>query len=138
MSLQETRTKLVTEMVNGIKLADPTVAVVGDNHPYPQPINKPWIHVGFVPGRRYRTNIGTDPRWRQIGLLNVNVMVPNETGTDSCYALVDTVVDVLADKSYSLPGGGVVRMYSADIQPRGILNGYYTVSVKIEFNKDTA
>lgn len=138
MSLQATRTKIVSEVHTYMSVQNPGLAIVGDNLPYPKSPNDPWLHIAFIPGIRYRTNIGTQPRWRQLGILNVNVMVPEDTGSDACWALVDDVIASIEDKSYELSGnGGKVSVFNTDVTPRGILNGYWTVSVKMEFRKDS-
>jgi hypothetical protein len=137
MSLQATRRKVISDLKNYIDLQEPGIAFTGDNQPYPKPVNKPWIHASFIPGRRFRTNIGTGPKWRQMGIFNVNVMVPEDTGSDRAWELVDYVVSALEDRAYVLDGGDVVKVYNTDIITRGILNGYWTVAVKTEFRKDS-
>jgi hypothetical protein len=59
MSLQATRRKVISDLKNYIDLQEAGIAFTGDNQPYPKPVNKPWIHAAFIPGRRFRTNIGT-------------------------------------------------------------------------------
>lgn len=136
MSLQKTRGTVIQNVHDYLKLQDSTLAIAGENHPYPQPVNKEWVHVSFAPGRRFRTNIGTLPKWRQLGLFQVNIMVPKDTGTDRCWQIVDWVIDSLSDKSYTLDDGEVVKLYSADVFNRGVINGFFTVAVKFEFRKD--
>jgi len=139
MSLRATRTKIVSEFHTYMSVQNPGLAIVGDNQPYPVTPNDPWVHIAFVPSMRFRTNIGSLPKWRQLGILNVNVMVPEDTGSDDAWGYVDDAIDALKDKSYELSGdAGRISVFNTDVQPRGILNGYWTVSVKTEFKKDSA
>src|ERR1700704_852042 len=89
----------------------------------------PWLQVAVLPNVTRRAVIGAGNEFKALGCVNVTCMCPEDTGTVDARKLADAVTLCLADRTLSLPGGGVVTTYETTQRDRGVINGWYSVNV---------
>lgn len=128
------------------KVEDLVLTALAANHPgvpmsvvnvkFEEPKNAPWVHLAFAPGKSARKNIGTTRTWRHMGVVVVNIMTPADTGTKTSDAIRDTIFNALADRNFALGVDGYLTLCFAEKRNRGILNGWYTANVQVEYYQD--
>lgn len=136
MSLQALKQGIETKFGIDFAAKQPGVPIAFPNDKFSQP-NSAWIHFAMIPGDRFRTNIGSRRCTRQEGIFNIACMVPQDAGNKQLWEIVDSVHEILEDLQLNLSDGSTVTVYNADTRVRGVINGFETVNVQIEFRQDS-
>lgn len=116
-------------------LAFPTVKVHYENQPFDQPKGAAWVSLAFIPNLSRRADIGADMNFKHEGVINVNVMVPENTGTKDQHTMADKVFTILADREWGLAEGRLIT-YGIQRRSRGLIGGFYTANIQCEFCLD--
>lgn len=111
----------------------PGVPFFFENTRYEQPRGSPWVHVAIVDNKSIRQNIGNPRQFRQMGIVNVSCMVPENTGTKRAREIVHSVFEILVDREWSLSPSGSLVTYGAERRTRGNINGWFTTNVMMEW-----
>jgi len=114
----------------------PTVEMYAENQPRDNNDNETWVQFGFIPGDLFRADLGNGKNFRQTGVVNVQIMLPQSSGTSDGLAIVDSVSKVLSDRAIAIGGGGQIVLYGLDVASRGTINGWFSYSVKAAFRAD--
>lgn len=112
-----------------------TATVTFENTKSVQP-SGPWVHFTLIPNMRFRTQLGTNPVYRNLGVVNIMCAVPEDTGTKELNILTDAVNSAITDQIYPLSGGASVNFYGTEYRYRSILNGYYVTNLQMEYKYD--
>lgn len=116
----------------------PTVLQRFENQKFEQPNNVPWIYVSVLPGDSIRADIGTNQKnFYHYGAIQVQLMVPESTGTKQLHEMAWTAFRVLADRDWPLPEGKMTT-YNCQRRTRGIIGGAYVMNVITEYRHDEA
>lgn len=112
----------------------PTVPIAFLNDRFEQPRGSAWVQMAVIDGVSQRVELGRPyPRW-QYGVINVTCMVPEGTGTALAKQLADSVLKVFADRQRPVAAiGGGVTTYGAEKKHRGVINGWFTVNVLVDW-----
>jgi hypothetical protein len=114
----------------------PGVPVGYENQPFDQPKNAPWAYITLVPGEVGRKEVSSAQVMRICGVVNVQLMVPQDTGTRKLHEMAAAVVKIYGDRDFPLADGKVTTR-NVEIRNRGLMHGFYTFSVQAEFKYDT-
>ena len=136
MSLEALRQGIENKFQIDFASKQPGIPIAFPNVKFNQP-NTAWVNFEIIPGDRSRTNIGPNRCTRQEGIFNIACMVPEDGGDKQLWEIVDSVHEILEDLQLNLSDGSTVTVYNADTRVRGIINGYKTVNVQIEFRQDS-
>jgi hypothetical protein len=131
----DVRDVLATQIYNQFVTAQPTVEIYFSNHPSPENANEIHVIVEIMPGDNDRAEIGNvaNPLVRHTGVVNVRVMIPQDTGTRAGMLVCDTIYGILFDQQYAIPGGGHVTTYGCEMSTRGVVNGWFATSVQCQY-----
>lgn len=137
MSLEQARAAVAATFQSEFGAAYPTVPISFENVRFEQPVNKPWVYFSFILGDAVRQELSDAKRYRHLGVVNVTVMVPTDTGTKLSTEIVDKVFNILADRQWNTADGALTT-YGAQKRTRGVINGWYTRNVMLEYRYDTS
>jgi hypothetical protein len=138
MSLDAVREHLTDVFKTGFGTAHPTIPVAWENQRFNRPANSAYVDFSVQFGAIVRANIGENGRDRHHGLINVQLQVPEDTGTRLLNEMSQTVVDLLKHKAWSLGADGKLVTCNPDVRSRPNINGYACRAVMIEFYLDAA
>jgi len=136
MTIENFRQSATFKFASDWGVAYPTIPVAYANRRFDQPTDGPWVNFMIVNGERFRSNIGLTKCFRSQGVLNIACMVPEESGSKLVGEMCDEVLNIFQDITMPVAGGGSASFYNAEIRTRGVLSGYYTMNVQLEFNYD--
>lgn len=114
----------------------PLVPISFENVKFAQPTDTAWVNFIIVPGDRFATAIGQNAGRRQMGVLNIAVMVPQDTGSKASNEMVDHIVSIFEDLKLTVTAFGRANFFNTEVRKRGNISGYYTQNVQIEFQYD--
>lgn len=133
MRMDAIREALETTFQSEFPAAQPGIPVRFDNVPFEQPKGSPWVDFCVQGGVFQRANIGAPNQFKQWGVVNVTCMVPKDSGNKVCGQLADSTMQILADRQISVPGVGSVTLYGGERRDRGVINGWWTINVMLDF-----
>ena len=107
-----------------------------DNIRYMSPDSGVWVHFVIKPDMHGRTNLGDSPLYRQTGHIQMLVMSGENTGTKGIYEVVDTLLLNMSDMDVVV-GSGNVHTYKASMNNRGVVEGWQTMVVEVQYKHDT-
>lgn len=102
------------------------------NMAFKRPDDGYWYELFFIPARPVQIELGTEARSRWVGILQVNVCVPRNSGTEPLLDRYDGIASLFRS-GLVLDGVRVVRTYRTSAQDDG---DYYVMSVSIEWQAD--
>lgn len=137
MSFDSVRVAVTTTIQNELAPKAPDIPIHFENQKFKQP-QGPWFYVAVIPGDGQRMEISSSRRYRHFGVINMQVMVPQDVGTKLLNELTNIAFTVLADRSWVLPGGGRMTTHCCKRRNRGLLNGFLTYSIQVEYRHDEA
>ena len=136
MSTESFRAKVATHFAQKWATAFPLVPVQYDNVKFKQPVDTPWVSFIVVNGDRYPTTIGKNAARRQEGIVNIAIMVPEETGTQDSNKMVDEVIKIFQELKITVSAFARASFFDTEVRMRGNISGYYTQNVMISFFHD--
>ena len=110
----------------------PTVPIDFENQPFTQPSGVPWVRLSIIDGEDKRENLGEQLFFRTMGVVNVQLMTPEKTGTKTMRMLVDTVKKIFLDRQTPMTDGNITFYYGELKGPREIA-GWYSRSYQTAF-----
>lgn len=113
--------------------AMPSVEMVFENTRRDHPKQAPWIYVTIVEGKVFRANIGNASQFVACGVVNVQVMVPENTGTKTLRQIGDVVFNILADRQVALADLGSITFSEVDKRSRQPVNGWLPMSIQTTY-----
>lgn len=128
----------VTDLIKTAVLATrPGTPIAHENQKFAQPKGEPWVHIAFNANESHRKDIGAGRTWRHMGIVIVNIMVPEDSGTKLLNELSNVVFNAVADRSIALPGAdGYLKLCYGEKRVRGVVNGWYVHNVQVEYHQD--
>jgi hypothetical protein len=135
MSFDSVREAVFATFQDEMAVAQPGVAICYENQKFDQP-SGPWFYVAIVPGDSRRAEISSSRAFFHYGIVNVQIMVPQDTGTKRLNELTQAAFNILADRNWALTGGGSLTTYCCKKRNRGLQNGFLTYNLQAEFRHD--
>ncbi len=138
MGLDAVRTKTEQVLAAALAAAHPTAKINYENVKFMQPKQAPWVEVRMTPGKTTRADVGSRRVRHSWGVVNLTVLVPEETGTATIHNIGDTIENAFLDRNFALPGdGGYLTYYCVTRRNRGVINGFLAHGVMIEYRNQT-
>lgn len=137
MSFDQAREAIFETFKTEFGTAYPSTKVYFENQPFEQPKGAPWVSIAFLPNVSHRAALGPGNQFHHLGVLNVNVYVPENTGTKVMHQMGDKVFNILADREWSLAAGALTT-YGCERRTRGATQGWYIHNVQCEFRLDAS
>lgn len=133
MSMDAIRETFEAALLAEFPALHPGVPIAFLNTAFEQPKGAPWIHVAVLGGPLMRANVGNGRQFKQMGVVNVTCLVPENTGTKVANQLADSVIKILCDRERAVPAFGSVTTYGTERRDRGAINGWYSINVMCDF-----
>ena len=125
--VRETLFQLVTDEFPG---AMPGFTMTFEGQKKDPPKGAPFIYVTLQEGKSWRANIGNVSQFKAYGVLNVQILQPEDTGTKAARLAADALFRILADRQMaSADGLGSVTLCEVETRNRGTLNGFQVFNV---------
>lgn len=141
MSFDAVRQQIQDTLQSELSMSAPGVPVYFENTKFQQPgegtvARGPWIFCAIAPNVSQRADL-SQRLFFHMGVINVSVMVPQDTGTKVLFELSEKVFVILADRNWSLPGSeDRLTTYGTVQKNRGLMNGHYTFSVIAQYRHE--
>ena len=111
--------------------------VAYENQKFAPPANAAWVALTILPGEGRQVTIGgAGARQRYAGVIQVDVYVPEETGTATARGHADTIETVYRQVQFSAGASGTITTATPFIVSRGIEDGWYRLVVSIAYRRD--
>jgi Bacteriophage related domain of unknown function len=120
-----------------VAAALPTTSIKFENQKFVQPSGAPWVKISVQPTHSSRKDIGANRRiFRHLGVINCVVLVPEDTGMKTLTNMTDAIFKALADQKFAIPGGGYISFCYAKRSNAGVMNGWQSARVAVEYHID--
>lgn len=136
--------ELIRKTVAGIIADDfsplePDLPVFHENQPFTQPTGEPWAYVTVQEAYVCRADLSRrSPRYRREGVVNIQIMAPENSGTKNLREVCDSFSSVFTDEQFPLPGAlGSITFYGYQARNRGVINGWLSWNAIFEFKAFT-
>ena len=107
-----------------------------ENVPFNQPVTG-WVAFTIIPVGGDRITIGTTvKRYRYIGNLQIDIFVPEDTGSAVCRAHADTIESIFRDQQFSAGVSGTITCRTPAYITGGVGGGYYRGILNIPYQRD--
>lgn len=130
---EDIRSTIVDYLISKLGTEHPTVPVYVENQKFTQPVAQPWLFVSVIENETCRVNIGAPRQFKTLGVVNIQCMAPEDSGTKTLRTIADTLTAVLADVQLAVPGSGSITFYGVQKRNRGVVGGWFTINVVCEF-----
>ena len=132
MSSENIRSKISDLFKTEFGVSNPTVLVDYENQKFTQPTGQPWVRLTIIDGDDYRENIGDFNAFKTMGVVNVQIMVPEKTGTKVMRDIADDVKLIFLDRQVTMTGGSIT-FYGGELKPPREVAGWYSRSYQVGF-----
>ncbi len=113
-----------------------TLPIKYENVPFDQPTT-PWIAITVLPAGGERISIGTTvKRHRYVGNLQIDIFVPEDTGTSAVRGYADTIDTIFRDQQFSAGSSGTITCRTPAYVPGGVKDGYYWAILTVAYYRD--
>lgn len=135
MSFEDVRVALVDAFKTSFESSNPTVPIMYENIKFDQPEGLPWAYITVVHGNSRRMELSSRAVFRHEGVVSVWLMGPRDTGVRTITQLAQDAWEIFADKEFSVANGKITT-HMAEVMSRGVVNGFYTMIVQVDFRAD--
>lgn len=108
------------------------VAVFYEGQKKVEPKDAPWLLVTLQEGQIERANIGNPSQFKSYGVLNVQIMNPEDRGSKALRQCGDRLFEIVADRQLAIAGGSVT-LCRVEKRNRPVINGWNTMNVMAEW-----
>lgn len=136
MSMDAHRQQAELTVQQAAATAYPAVLLAWENVPFTQP-ETTWMKTFLVEGRGFLTNLGRGRQIdRHVGLVQVDVMVPENVGTSPAIQLAEWAGKLFRLQTVSLADNAVVRYRVPEVANHGIQNGFFRTTMRVLYCRD--
>lgn len=111
----------------------PSLRIYFGNHKPNPNSGQPWCVINVIPNTQARVNIGSPKDFKACGVINCQIMAPENTGEQTAMDIRDSLVSLLVDRQLPVAPLGSVTLYGAEKRTRGVINGWYTLGLVLEY-----
>ena len=112
-----------------------TTPIRYENVPFAQQTT-PYVALFILDGQGDQISLGTPALRRWVGIIVVQVFVPQDTGTQLARSYADTIGAVFDRAQFSSGSSGMIRCRIPSVTVVGITNGWSQLNVTIPFIRD--
>lgn len=106
------------------------------NSEFAEPKNAPWGVFNFIDGDPFPASVGSGRVNRYVGIIQIDVLVPEDTDMVAGMDMAETAAQVYADKTFTIEPGHYVRFKTGKIEAVGRQNGSYRFMARVPFQRD--
>lgn len=132
MSLETHRVQVEQLVKNTMAAQFPNIPVHYENVPAAQP-DGPFVAVFILTGNSFRANLGNRYTVKHPGLVQIDVLYPENTGTKGANTLAEVLGLAFQEKDVMLSDQARVIYRTPSYTPMPDSGGFYRKSVRIEF-----
>jgi hypothetical protein len=114
----------------------PTVTIRWENVDTAKTSEGVLIAPRIMPGKSFRRDIGGKKSKRAVGIMQVDVMVPDDTATGLRNEIAEFLGDFFEEKQYFV-SKGKVTFENPEYSNRGFNNGFYRLVLRLPYTIDT-
>lgn len=113
-----------------------TLPIKYENVPFKQPATA-WVAITVIPAGGERISIGTTvKRHRYVGNLQIDIFVPEDTGTSAARGYADTIDIIFRDQQFSAGVSGTITCRTPTYISGGVQDGYYRAILNVAYYRD--
>lgn len=135
MSLDSHRKQAESAILSAMTAAYPSVKIKFQNANFRQP-ETPWIAFFMLDGKSLQANLGASSVDRHVGLVQIDVQVPNNSGTKNGNAIAEFCGNVFRKTRVVLDDGAVVRYRTPEFTSLGEQVGFYRIMCRVAYWRD--
>jgi hypothetical protein len=114
-----------------------SISVWYPNRPFIQPTGQHWIKVCFLGGEGIQTNLGDRPFERYVGILQLEVMSPEDNGSKLSSDILDFLGKIFSRQQFYTDQNNVVTFkVPTYMLSDNIVNNYVKQIVRIPFRRN--
>lgn len=146
MSFALTRQAIEARFATAWAIAEPTVPVKYQNALFDQPANSEWVALHVLDGPGAQASLETGPFHRYVGVIVIQIFVPENTGTQRARTLGDNAASVFlvsnrgaafkAGGGNPLDGSGRITCLTPAIEPGEVNEGWFQMNVNVPYQRD--
>ncbi len=107
-----------------------------ENIPFDQPVTG-WVAITVIPAGGGRSSIGTTvKRHRYVGNLQIDIFVPEDTGTSAARSHADTIDTIFRDQQFSAGVSGTITCNTPVYVTGGVEDGFYRAILTTPYHRD--
>lgn len=135
MSLDTMRSYAENSLATFMNANYPSVPVKYSNVPWRQPETE-WVDIHVLDGKAFAAELGRVAVDRHVGLLQVDVLVPRNTGTSAAFQLIEAICNIWRKVDVSLSDNAVVKFRIPEFHDMGENGGFYRVCGRVPYIRD--
>lgn len=121
----ETALKTLTVFIKSNNVAWP-------NEVFKKPSSGGWYEIDHLPGEPYQVSLGGDAPNRWVGIYQITICVPLDTGKEAVNARYEAIAGLFA-RGTTFSGVEIEKVYAG---PEGPEEDHYRLPVRIEYRAD--
>lgn len=125
-------------IANAFEAEMPGIKVMFPNAPVRDPENEPHVEVFYLTEDSFRANVGGKRVERSTGIIQLDLLVPKDTGTRSEEEKLERVADTLSDQSFKVSAFQTVTFRVKEIYDIGKSGEYYRLTSRIPYVRDVS
>lgn len=135
MSLRDEARKALYDIIeNAIQAEHPTVPIEYENLSFEVPVASPYVSLMTYWPHSMRNSLGTEKKFiKHKGIFQVDVTVPENTGTKDQNEIMDTVERALDEFQLTLGNGAYMKSYTPTIVKMSRVRGFWQGAVLVNF-----
>ena len=135
--IDEQRQTLTNKILTQFTPSYPDVPVWYPNQNFKEPEGSEWVKMSILGGESTQSNLGlTNITERHIGILQFDVVVPEDSGTKTANEIAEKLKTIFSRKDFIAGVGNCLRFQTAAITPRGVMHGSYRIVVRLPFRRE--
>ena len=136
MSVNALRKHVETRLSTQLAITNPTVKIKYENVKFNQPSNQTYVSIYLLEGDSFQASLGTSFTERHVGVLQVDIMTPEGTGTQSRNALAETIGGFFRRNQALLEDGSYVQFRVPRYTSLGNEGLFDRIAVSIPYYRD--
>lgn len=113
-----------------------TTTIQYEGQPFVQPTT-PWISLSILSGAGRQASLGSSqPLHRFVGVIQIDVFVPENTGTNTARQYADTLSTIFRRAQFSYGSSGVITCETPSVQPGPPEAGWNRLIVSTPYRRD--
>lgn len=135
MSLESLRVWAESTIQTAMHVSYPAISIKFDNSPFQQP-DRAWTAFCILDGKSVAVNLGTVKVDRHVGVLQFDVLVPQNTGTSQANLIAEFGGKQFREKKISLSDGAVLTTKTPSLRHMGTSGGFFRICVSVGYWRD--
>ncbi len=120
------------------RLADnfATLPIRFENVPFEQPHDAGFVSLSIRPGQARQASTGPNPLHRYTGTIQVDVFVPEDTGTQAARAHADTLEAIFRGAQFTAGASGTITCRTPRLETPMARDGWFQLSLRVPYQRD--